>query len=324
MGRPLKFLDGPARLGVVAIVAATGLAIPQARATLLPVPDALQYAVLYEGTGGHNLSISNVMICGTVDNVPDTTCNPVNGGNVGVGGTGAVQFSGPGTISGVLNFSAANSGQFHNTNGSNVGPASVNYNVTQVTTALNEVNTLSSSSSGGTSIAFTNPGQTINESSGQLQTINGVATRVFNVSSYSANNATVNTIVGDGTGDPVAFNFAFGSNVGLGGSVVLSGLVYDQVLWNFTSTGKNISLTNNGETFQGDILASLDALSIDNATLVGRFWGGNSSDMQVVSGAKVFASPAPLIGRSLPVLLAVGGLLFGVKLFERSKKHRFA
>jgi hypothetical protein len=31
-----------------------------------------------------------------------------------------------------------------------------------------------------------------------------------------------------------------------------------------------------------------------------------------------------LIGRSLPVLLAVGGLLFGVKLFERSKKHRFA
>lgn len=79
-----------------------------------------------------------------------------------------------------------------------------------------------------------------------------------------------------------------------------------------------------GETFQGDILASLDALSIDNATLVGRFWGGNSSDMQVVSGAKVFASPAPLIGRSLPVLLAVGGLLFGVKLFERSKKHRFA
>jgi hypothetical protein len=33
------------------------------------------------------------------------------------------------------------------------------------------------------------------------------------------------------------------------------------------------------------------------------------------------AVPAPLIGRGLPVLLAVGGLLFGAKLLERRKKH---
>jgi hypothetical protein len=32
--------------------------------------------------------------------------------------------------------------------------------------------------------------------------------------------------------------------------------------------------------------------------------------------------PAPLIGRGLPVLLAVGGLLFGAKLLERSKMRR--
>jgi hypothetical protein len=32
------------------------------------------------------------------------------------------------------------------------------------------------------------------------------------------------------------------------------------------------------------------------------------------------AVPAPPIGRGLPVLLAVGGLLFGAKLLERSKK----
>jgi hypothetical protein len=78
----------------------------------------------------------------------------------------------------------------------------------------------------------------------------------------------------------------------------------------------------NGGTFEGDILAPLDALSIDNANLVGRLWGGDSSNLQVVSGGNVFASPAPLIGRNLPVLLAVGGLLFGVKLFERGKKRR--
>jgi hypothetical protein len=34
------------------------------------------------------------------------------------------------------------------------------------------------------------------------------------------------------------------------------------------------------------------------------------------------AVPAPLIGHGLPVLLAVGGMLFGAKLFERSKKRR--
>jgi hypothetical protein len=32
--------------------------------------------------------------------------------------------------------------------------------------------------------------------------------------------------------------------------------------------------------------------------------------------------PAPLIGRGLPVLLAVGGLLFGAKLLERGKRQR--
>jgi hypothetical protein len=31
--------------------------------------------------------------------------------------------------------------------------------------------------------------------------------------------------------------------------------------------------------------------------------------------------PAPLIGRGLPALLAVGGMLFGAKLLERSKTH---
>ena len=95
----------------------------------IPLGSADMYAVLYEGTGGHNLSISNVTI----------------NGNVGVGGTGVVQFSGPGTIDGRLDFSSANVGQYNNTNGMNVGPTSVNYSVVAVTNALNKVNNLSSS-----------------------------------------------------------------------------------------------------------------------------------------------------------------------------------
>ena len=71
--------------------------------------------------------------------------------------------------------------------------------------------------------------------------------RVFNVTSYSANNSTTNTIVGDGSGDPVVFNFAYSSNTNLGGQIVLTGgLTDDQVIWNFTSSGKKVQLNNNG------------------------------------------------------------------------------
>jgi hypothetical protein len=65
------------------------------------------YPVLYEGTGGNKLQVTNVTI----------------NGNAGVGGTGKARFNGPGTISGRFDFSAANTGQFRSNNGSNVGPA---------------------------------------------------------------------------------------------------------------------------------------------------------------------------------------------------------
>ena len=38
-------------------------------------------------------------------------------------------------------------------------------------------------------------------------------------------------------------------------------------------------------------------------------------------GSSYEPSPAPPIGYGLPVLLAVGAMLFGAKLLERSKKH---
>jgi uncharacterized repeat protein (TIGR01451 family) len=240
------------------------------------------YGVLYTGTGGHNLSITNVTIHG----------------NVGVGGTGVVQFSGPGTVGGRLDFSAANSGQYHNNNGSNVGPTSANYNVSAVTTALNTVTTLSSSLAGlGTSIAISGT-QTINESSGQLVTVGGVTYRAFTVTSYSENDGKLVTINGDGSGVPVVFNFGFNSNVNLGGDVALTnGLTDDQVLWNFTTSGKAVSLNNNASSypnlaFHGILLAPHDTISVTNANLSGRVFGGDSADMQIVSGDTI---KAPLL-----------------------------
>jgi choice-of-anchor A domain-containing protein len=233
------------------------------------------YTVLYEGTGSNQLSISNDIISG----------------NIGVGG-GKVAFSGPGTIGGRLDFSAANTGQYSNSNSSNVGPTSVNYNVAAVTTAINAANSLSTSlgALSGTSISFNNANQTVDESSGALATSGGVIYRVFNVTSYSETNADTVTIVGDGSGDPVVFNFAYNNNTNLGGQVALTGgLTDDQVVWNFTSRNKNVQLTNNGGTYAGVILLPNDNFTSDNYNLDGRVYGGADGNMQIVSGANVYA-----------------------------------
>jgi hypothetical protein len=289
-----------------------------AQAGLLPFGGTSdQYVLLYTGTGGKNLAISNVFV----------------GGNIGVGGTGVVQFSGPGTIDGRLDFAAANTGQYHNSNSGNVGPTSVNYGVTAVqddlTTGVTNLTNLSNAFVGlGNNIALSGT-QTVNESAGQLDTltINGVTQsyRVFNVTSYSQTNGNNLTINSDGSGDPVIFNFAYNSNTNLGGDTILSGLSPDQVLYNFTSSGENVSLNNNASTygtsatdpaFQGVILALNDAMSAVNANIVGRLFGGDSSDFQYVSGANIHAPPVAVPEPASLALFAAGLFSFGTFLFR--------
>ena len=51
-------------------------------------------------------------------------------------------------------------------------------------------------------------------------------------------------------------------------------------------------------------------------------WTWGSGDHADSFTLQIGAVPAPLIGRGLPLVLAVGGILFGAKLLQRSKKHR--
>jgi hypothetical protein len=289
----------------------------QARADVIPLGAAGSYSILYDNIGGHNLSISKDIVSG----------------NVGVEGNAKVQFSGPGTITGTVDFSAANTGQFSNSNPSNLGPAAVNYSVAAVTSAITALSNLSGAVSGGTDLAFTNAGLTVNESAGQLETILGVATRVFNVTAYNATNSSVLTINGDGSGDAVVFNFAvagtnnFGQhNVNLGGSVVLGGnglTSADQVLFNFQSTGQNIDLNNNGETFQGIILALNDKMSADNTNLTGHFYGGLGGDMNFVSGANLHLPLPPVNAVPEPstwAMMLLGFAGIGFMAYRRKAK----
>jgi hypothetical protein len=252
------------------------LTIPQASASLI-LGDAANYVVLYEGTGGHNLQITNVTV----------------NGNIGVGGTGVVQDNGPSTINGRLDFSAANIGQFHNNNGANVGPSGVNYNVMAVSNGLDTINSLSATLSGeaGSGLAI-NGNQTINLA-GCTHT-DAFGNCVFHVTSYHENDGNMLTINGDGVHNGVVFDFSGGLN--LGGDVTLTGgLTPDMVAWNFTGSG-NVQLNTNASSyrnaaFQGIILAPNNAISLVNANLNGRAFGGDSQDMQIVSGTTIVPPP---------------------------------
>ena len=241
------------------------------------------YAALFEGANNQTLQVQNSTIAG----------------NLGVGGTGKAQINGnSGTISGALNFAAANTNQYQPPNSASNAPSSVNYGVTAVTTALNAVNSLSSSLANLGSSLTINGTQTIDESAGQLDTVGGVAYRVFNVTNYNVNNNQSVTIVGDGSGDPVVFDFSGNGGNNLGGSVILSGgLTDDQVLWNFTGNNPNVQLNNNPSTppFQGIILVPNGQININNSTLDGRVFGGGQNNLQIQNST----IDAPLAGGTL-------------------------
>ena len=93
-----------------------------------------------------------------------------------------------------------------------------------------------------------------------------------------------------GRGTRSSSTSAYNSNTNLGGQVTLTGgLTDDQVMWNFTSSGKNVQLNNNGGTYVGVIILPKDNFNSNNYNLNGRVYGGADGNMQIVSGANVYA-----------------------------------
>jgi hypothetical protein len=160
---------------------------------------------------------------------------------------------------------------------------------------------------------------------------------VFNPSNQSP--ATITTAVdqflsAEGLSGGQYFGRTGGSGTGSGGNVPGA---------SFTTTSANGGLTgtftfnpgNSGTTAgfislhagggQSDVLLEIDACCTTGGpfawdtseNLVGGGNSGSISNFDLFSGAPV---PAPLIGHGLFVLLAIGGVLFGGKLVESSKK----
>ena len=263
-------------------------------------PDAGNYGILFEGGGGNTLQITNVTV----------------NGNVGVGMTGKVSDGGPSTVNGRVDFSAANTGQFSNGNPGNVTTGGVHYNVAAVTSALNAVNGLNTALDlSGTGVNI-NGSTTINASSGALHTVGGVNYRIFTVTGFNTTNSDLLTINGDLAGDNVVLNFPSSAN--FNNQVALAGgLTADDVLYNFVggsglSGGPTLQINNNASSsssnlVQGDFLNPNGSISVTNARVSGRVFGGDTHDFQYVSGTTLTAPPVP--GPLPPPQSASGGLV---------------
>jgi hypothetical protein len=250
--------------------------------------DAANFAVLYEGNGGNTLNYNN----------SDVT------GNIGIGLTGQAQLNGPGTITGSINFSAGNTGQYSDSGVTVTG--GVNYNVADVTTALNTVNLLSQTlgALSGNSVAIASGGSVL-ASAGQFHG----GDSVFTVSSVSFPNGTF-TITGDGIHN-VVLNVGFAA--AFNGSIVLAGgLKSDQVLINFTggdyttlSGGDTLTISTSGLTTTGTFLDPNGDYQINHSVLDGRLFGGDTHNVSIVSGATIVApvpEPATFIAGALLLL----------------------
>jgi len=268
---------------------------------------------------------------------------------VGIAGNGQFAATGPGTLDGNVNFAAANTGQASVSNTTING--TVNYGVGSVQTIMNNLNSLSSTLGGlagaGTSVAInTSSTQTIQATGGTSESINGVNYDLFTVSSVSTNNGQNLVLQGNGSTSVV---FDLNSGAQFHGNILLedlsgkfygdpgsAGITPDQVLFNLyggsnttLSGGPTLDVNNNGNAAhpanitEADFLDPNGSISMVNTRFDGRVLGGDSSNMQIVSGDTITLPSGG--GRSVPEpgsILLLGSALasiFGLGLLGRRR-----
>jgi hypothetical protein len=211
-------------------------------------------------------------------------------GNIGIANTGGANQPSPpvqwaGTLTGNIDF--AGNINITNTNGIT---GSVNANVAAVNTAFSTITSLSADlgAEPGTSLTLTGSPQTINASSGMLDSSGN---RVFTAGSGFAPRAAI-TIDGAAT-DYVVINVPSGQLMKLSNAVSLTGgITDDHVLFNVLGTGNEVGGAANGRTFHGVVVALNRKLNVDSVVVDGRLIGGDSADFQTASNFSLTAPPS--------------------------------
>jgi hypothetical protein len=272
MIRSLKLLSSLACLGVVAIAAASGLAIPQARAQccVVPIPDdGTDYCCLYADP---NLRVINADISG----------------NIGIAEGGGFIGFGPGTVTGQVRFavpattaSCSDPDRIKVTGGVTFGNANVQTDFDKVTMASQSLG-----AERGTWITIRGGGS-VYASAGKLDS---AGNRVFTATlSETFTAGTTFTIRGSNT-DLVVINIPSTDGLGFNGSIVLDGgITSDHVLFNFhkgdfetLAGGDTLMIDTDGNPTTGTFLNPNGNFIITDSMIFGRIFGGGSEFNSII------------------------------------------
>jgi hypothetical protein len=301
--QPIKINSAGLRIGLIAgILTISGGPIAQAALDLFP-GDSASYAVLYEGSGGHNLQINS---------------SPLNGstilGNVGLAienaGNPQLQLNNPAVINGDINFAHATA-NFNNSGG--VVNGSVNSGVSDVELLMDQINSLSQNLGAlpGATLGISGT-QTIDASSGTFDSTYDAY--VFNLTSLNFGNGSTLTIDGQGLDKNVVINVDVANISGphFAGAIQLAGgLTANNVFINLT--GGNYTSLTGGPTLQTaanhaeqDVtyLNPTGVIGVNSVAIEGHLFGGDSAGMTINSGGTVQIVPEP----GTMALAALGGL----------------
>jgi hypothetical protein len=311
-------------MGVLALF---GSCATSARADLLN-PVSTQFAVLGQFSNNQT-NFNNGTITGDIGIGSPREFTASNGSV-----NGSIRFSGASETSGFspTNDPGSATGPFTVSGGGTIS-GNVVANDSAVTNAINYTNHLSEQLGGnaGTNTTIT-PGGSINASAGTLGTTVSVdgnalgAYRVFTVTSANFPNG-IFTINGSAT-DQVVLNI--GSSVNLHGQILLAGgITSDDVVINlfggdYTThmDGPTLDVQTNGRTTFGTFLDPNGGMSATDTDLMGRFFGGDVKNQQLVSGVNITAPP-PNVGSAVPLpSSAIGGIVlmggFGVMRWTKA------
>jgi len=273
-------------VAVLAVALILVMAMPASATFVDDLNGALNFAVLGQvpSSGTPQLNYNNGTITGDIGIGNPRTFTISNASLFG-----NIRFSGVSNTSGLTPDPdpGSNPGPFTVSGGGTV-TGGVFANDPTVTPAINAMNFTSAKYGGeaGTSLTITSGGS-INASAG---TLDASGNRVFTVTS-NVNFPNGTFTINGSASDFVVININTGTNTNLHGQILLAGgITSDHVLINVVGTNA-LDVNTNGLSTFGIFLDALGTMSAVHTDIQGRFFGGDSSNIQIVSGANITSPP---------------------------------